>query len=136
MLRSSITLFIGLFAILGVGCSLPAVRDAGLDRLAVRKAEQQLSRGIHDYEEGEHKSSAAQLQSALDLGLMFDHDKVTAHKYLAFIHCGAGRLKLCRDEFRATLLLDPSFELAAAEAGHPVWGPIYRNVKGEFPQRR
>ena len=36
----------------------------------------------------------------------------------------------CRDEFRRALAVDPALELAPAEAGHPVWGPIFRSVKG------
>jgi hypothetical protein len=35
----------------------------------------------------------------------------------------------CRDEFRAALDIDPSMQLEPAEAGHPVWGPVFRSVK-------
>ena len=56
-------------------------------------------------------------------------EQVTAHKYLAFIHCTSGREKQCRDEFRKVLDIDPALELEPAEAGHPVWGPVFRSVK-------
>jgi hypothetical protein len=55
---------------------------------------------------------------------------VTANKYLAFISCVSGRDRQCRAYFRRALELNPSFELEPAEAGHPTWGPVFRNVKG------
>src|SRR5204862_280639 len=72
--------------------------------------------------------SAKNLQSALDKGLG-DRDKVAAYKHLAFIHCVSGRERQCRDEFRKALAVDPTMDLAPAEAGHPIWGPIFRAVK-------
>lgn len=95
------------------------------------KSEQELANGIRSYEEGEYKTSAKQLQAALDLGLEAKRDQTLAHKYLAFITCVSGREKPCRDEFRRALDADPNFELAPAEAGHPIWGPVLRSVKAE-----
>ena len=60
---------------------------------------------------------------------MGDKQLASAHKHLAFIHCAANRQKLCRDEFRKALAADPTLELEPAEAGHPVWGPIFKSVK-------
>jgi len=54
---------------------------------------------------------------------------VRAHKYLAFIHCAAGQVQQCRDEFRKVLEIDPSFDLRDDEAGHPTWGPVFRSMK-------
>lgn len=119
-----------LVALLGA-CSSAPVRDVGLDKLAPRKAEQELSAGIKSYEEGNYKVAARSLQNALDSGLAFDSDSVRAHKYLAFIHCLSNREKLCKDEFRKALDLDNKFELEPAEAGHPNWGPAFRAVKTE-----
>ena len=64
----------------------------------------------------------------LDAGLR-DSDRVIAYKHLAFINCAEGRERLCREHFIRALTLDPRMELAPAEAGHPVWGPVYRAVK-------
>jgi hypothetical protein len=60
-----------------------------------------------------------------------DKERANAHKHLAFIHCAAQRERQCREEFRRALDADPALELDAAEAGHPVWGPIFRSVKGQ-----
>lgn len=120
-----------LFALLGTGCSSDPVRNVGLDKFAPRKAEQELSTGIKNYEEGNYKVASRNLQNALDSGLAFDGDAARAHKYLAFIHCLSEREKPCRDEFKKALEKDSKFELNSAEVGHPIWGPIFRSVKTE-----
>ncbi len=97
--------------------------------VAVNRSEQELQRGIQSYEEAAYKLAARQFQSALDLGLEAKSDQAKAHKYLAFIWCISGRERACRDEFHKALAADPSFELEVAEAGHPIWGPVFRNAK-------
>ena len=87
-----------------------------------------LSTGLKQYDDGDYQLAAKSLQSALDLGLG-SKDQVVARKHLAFIHCSQNRTAPCREEFRKALAVDPSMELAAAEAGHPIWGPIFQNVK-------
>ena len=94
-------------------------------------AEQQLSSGVKNYEDGDYKSSMEDLQKALETGLSNKTDQVRAHKYLAFIHCMSAREKQCRDEFKKALEIDPAFDLKPAEAGHPLWGPVFRSVKGK-----
>lgn len=120
-----------LLMLLGSGCSSGPVRDVGLDKLSPRKAEQELSTGLTNYEDGNYKAAAKSLQSALNSGLTFDSDAARAHKYLAFIHCLSNREKQCRDEFRKALDMDNQFDLEPAEAGHPIWGPVFRAVKAE-----
>lgn len=126
-----LVLISALFLLLGAGCSSGPVRDVGLDKLSPRKAEQELSTGIKNYEDGNYKAAAKSLQSALESGLTFDSDAVRAHKYLAFIHCLSNREKQCRDEFRKALEKDNKFDLEPAEAGHPIWGPVFRAAKAE-----
>lgn len=92
------------------------------------KGDQDLASGIEQYENGNYAAASRLLQSALDQGLS-NTDQVRAHKHLAFVHCVSGRDARCRDEFRAVLKIDPSFELAANESGHPIWGPVFRSVK-------
>ncbi|MHB1176217.1 MAG: TssQ family T6SS-associated lipoprotein [Sulfuriferula sp.] len=118
-------------AILASACSSAPIREIGLDRLAPRKAEQALSTGLKDYENGHYQLAAKNLQSALDNELTFKKDRVTAHKYLAFVYCVTDRKKQCRDQFRDAMEIDPDFELSASEAGHPIWGPVFREVRAE-----
>ena len=94
-------------------------------------AQMTLSRGLRQYDSGEHQRSAKTLQEAIDQGLT-DKDLAQAHKHLAFIHCSAARERQCRDEFRKALAADPNMVLDAAEAGHPVWGPIFVSMSPGF----
>ena len=84
--------------------------------------------GLKQYEAGQYDESAKNLQGAISLGLP-EKERADAHKYLAFIHCSSNRERQCRDEFRKALAVDPALELAPAERGHPVWGPIFRSLK-------
>jgi Tfp pilus assembly protein PilF len=123
-------------ALLITACSTSIVRDTGLDKLAPRKAEQNLTAGIRAYEDGNYKNALKLLQDALDGGLILPPDKVTAHKYLAFIHCAHGRETQCRQEFREALEITPRFELDPSEAGHPAWGPVFKSVKAEMAKKQ
>jgi len=98
--------------------------------LPLSKGRTALSEGVRQYDEGQHLAAAKSLQRALDLGLN-DRERADAYKHLAFIHCAAGRTGPCREEFRKALSAEPALELAPAEAGHPIWGPAFRAVKGE-----
>ena len=92
------------------------------------KGRSALNEGIRQYNDGQHLAATKSLQSALDLGLS-DRQRADAYKHLAFIHCSSGRSGPCREDFRRALSADPALELAPAEAGHPVWGPIFRSLK-------
>jgi len=94
------------------------------------KGRSALNEGIRQYNDGQHLAAAKSLQSALDLGLS-DRQRADAYKHLAFIHCSSGRNGPCREDFRRALSADPALELAPAEAGHPVWGPIFKTAKDE-----
>ena len=93
------------------------------------KAQQELAAGVASYEDGAYKQAAKQLQGALTLGLESGAEQARAHKYLAFMHCVGKRQTQCRDEFSKAIKADPAFDLTAAEAGHPTWGPVFRKLK-------
>lgn len=123
-------LFLVAAALLG-GCEsapIKAVRETFSDLFQGQKGEADFNAGIKSYENGNYKESARQLQVALDQGLK-KSDQVQAHKYLAFIHCVSGRQAQCRSEFNKALDIDPKFTLQPAEAGHPLWGPVFTSVK-------
>ncbi len=103
---------------------------ANLENSSYRRlsGEPYLWQGIAFYEEGNYRAASRRLLFALEEGLTVA-DRVQAHKYLAFIACVSGRQITCREEFEIALKLDPSFELDAAEAGHPIWGPVFRSAK-------
>ncbi len=94
-------------------------------------SQQELAKGIKSYEDGSYPTAARQLQAALNFGLAAPAEQAQARKYLAFIQCVSKRGQACRDEFRKAFAADPTFDLAPAEAGHPIWGPVFRAVKAE-----
>lgn len=127
-----------ILVVLGVlsGCSSGPVRDIGLDKLAPRKAEQELSAGLKSYENGQYPQAMKHIQNALSNDLAFKSDRITAYKYLAFIHCASDRKKQCRASFKEALEINPDLELSPAESGHPLWGPVFREVQAEQRQQR
>jgi Tfp pilus assembly protein PilF len=104
---------------------------SGCALFGANRGEEELQFGVRAYEDGELAYSAKLLQASLDAGLRSTSDRVRAHKYLAFIHCASNRVPQCRDEFKKALDLDSSFDLRENEAGHPVWGPVFRSVKAK-----
>jgi tetratricopeptide (TPR) repeat protein len=100
------------------------------------RAKEQLASGVKLYETGSYDEAAKSLQASLDHGLLDKKDQSTARKYLAFIHCLSGRTDSCASEFRKAFEIDQSFALTPAEDGHPIWGPVYRNVRATLIAER
>jgi len=96
------------------------------------KARESLAQGVEHYNAGRFADASRSLTAALDHGQLTRPEQGTARKYLAFMHCASGREAQCRDEFRKALEIDPGFELSVAEAGHPSWGPVYRDVRARL----
>jgi Tfp pilus assembly protein PilF len=113
--------------LLAAGCAQSPFKDAGAGRTA---GVPYLEEGVRAYEEGNYRNAQRRLQFALEEGLG-KPDRVKTHKYLAFIACVSGQQLTCREEFGIALELDPKFELEPAEAGHPIWGPVFKNVKSK-----
>jgi len=96
------------------------------------KAKDSLALGLRQYQAGDYDDATKNLSASLDHGLLSKPDQSRARKNLAFIYCITGHEPQCRDEFRKAMEIDPGFDLTPAEAGHPVWGPIYRNVRAQL----
>jgi hypothetical protein len=112
-----------------VACAqTPPAAPVGLLDVSGRPAERALLDGLKAYDDAQYESADRLFRQALALGLASAKDRAEAHKRLAFIHCAGDRLDLCEAEFRAARHADPGFGLGRAEAGHPVWGPVYRKV--------
>lgn len=100
------------------------------------KAEARLAAGVKAYEDGDYKTAQQELQGALDQGLANRVARVRANKYLAFVACATGDRDECKAHFRTALAIDPKFQLSKAEAGHPLWGPVFKQVKAEAAARK
>ena len=125
------------------GCSLlpPTVTGApSADDVAKKerfeRAQINLGDGLKRYEGGSYDDAMKNFLLALDSGILTVPQQIIARKHMAFIHCASGRESACKDEFQKILVLDPRFDLPAAEAGHPSWGPVFRVVKGDGELRK
>jgi Tfp pilus assembly protein PilF len=97
----------------------------GITDLSERPAERALMGAMRAYDDGDYAAVERQANEAMKLGLRSPRDVATAHKLRAFVYCTSNRLAACEAEFRAARAADPAFVLSRAEAGHPVWGPVY-----------
>ena len=108
------------------GCETPPPQSpVGLTDLTERPAERALMGAMRAYDDADYPAVERQANEAMKLGLRSNRDIATAHKLRAFVYCTSNRLAACEAEFRAARTADPAFVLSHAEAGHPVWGPVY-----------
>jgi Tfp pilus assembly protein PilF len=108
------------------GCETPPAQSPlGLTDLTERPAERALMGAMRAYDDADYPAVERQANEAMKLGLRSNRDVATAHKLRAFVYCTSNRLAACEAEFRAARAADPAFVLSHAEAGHPVWGPVY-----------
>ena len=106
-------------------CETPQQAPTGLTDLTERPAERALMGAMRAYDDADYPAVERQANEAMKLGLRSPRDLATAHKLRAFVYCTSNRLAACEAEFRAARTADPAFVLSHAEAGHPVWGPVY-----------
>jgi hypothetical protein len=103
-------------------------QSLGLVDLMDRPAERALMDGMRLYDDGQYPQAEVALNKALGAELRSPRDRAVALKLLAFIACTSQRESICEAAFRAARLADPAFVLSRSEAGHPLWGPVYRRV--------
>lgn len=107
-------------------------------RLIRTQTEFMVNNGIRNYEDGNYSASMGILQSLVENRAATKSEKLLAYKYLAFNHCISPtesrdtRERMCRDSFRRAFEINPNFSLTQAEAGHPVWGPIFSSVRNKM----
>jgi Tfp pilus assembly protein PilF len=126
-----------LICALGAGCNLTQPKPAPIVETspassAAQNGEQFLKVGLEHYDQGQYKRATSALLQSLEAGLPAVK-QILAHKHLAFIYCTSNKVSLCRYEFSKAIEVDPRFDLAPAEAGHPQWGPVFRSVKSRQP---
>jgi len=131
--RARLSLVLLATAALAGGCAAPPPPPpppppTGLAEVMERPAERALLDGIRAYDDGQYAQAETALRKALADGLQSSRDRATAHKLLAFITCTSERLSDCQAQFREARAADAGFALSRSEAGHPVWGPVYKNL--------
>lgn len=124
------------------GCAVPLSKPSGptpeevAKQQRVDRAQTNLSDALKKYDSGAYDEAMNNFLLALDSGLLSTAQQINARKHMAFVHCLSGREANCKEEFEKVITLDPKFDLSPAEAGHPIWGPIYRLTRTEFELRR
>lgn len=92
--------------------------------------------GLGSYRSSQFDAALKQLDAAATSGRLKSSDEVNARKHIAFIHCAGAREAACREQFQAIMRIEPKFDLAQNEAGHPSWGPVWRSLKGAREERQ
>jgi hypothetical protein len=100
------------------------------------RANANLAEGLKSYDAGSYEPAMKSFLVALDSGQLTVTQQINARKHMAFIHCVSSREVNCREEFEKSFALDPKFDLSPAEAGHPIWGAMFRSVKTDIDTRR
>ena len=118
-----------LAALLLAACAQTPPAPGGLLDVAERPAEKALLAGIRAYDDAQYPEAEKQFRQALGAGLSSAKDRAAAHKHLAFIACTSSRMNECESEFVAARQADPAFVLSKSEAGHPLWGPVYKRLQ-------
>ena len=111
-----------------------ASRARDRDGIPDNQKENGLRVGIRLYNEGDFNGAIRRL-SARDVNNGPLATRLTALKYQAFSYCVTSRPAPCRQAFDRALRLDPSFDLAPGEHGHPLWGPVFTKAKQAATQR-
>jgi len=112
-----------------LGACVQAPAPIGVVDISARPAERALLAGLKAYDDAQYESADRLFRESLAAGLASPRDRAEAHKRLAFLDCAAGRLADCEAEFRLARQADPRFALDKSEAGHPVWGPVYKKLQ-------
>jgi hypothetical protein len=87
--------------------------------------ERALVAAIESYDRGEFPSAIRQLTPMVTDASLDPAQLLRALKTLAFSQCSTNAVTACRQTFERALKADPTFDLAAAERGHPTWGPQF-----------
>ena len=95
---------------------------------AARDAAGALREGVALYNEGDYNGAIKRLSSR-DINSASLATRLSALKYTAFSYCLTSRPGPCRQAFDKAFRLDPSFDLATGEHGHPLWGPVFTQAK-------
>src|ERR1700732_3581036 len=132
-----------LFALLLASCAQllhqpmqPTQPDGSSYSLSASQAQTRYRQGLTRYRDSRFETALGDLNAAISSGQLNLSDEINARKHMAFIHCASNRETQCREQFQAILKDDPEFNLAPNEASHPLWGPVWRSVKGAFDDKR
>lgn len=113
----------------GAHASTPTSAPAAAPAPLLAPDQQVLKEGIDLYNNGDYNAAIKRLSAADIVAGGSKPTQLMALKYTAFSYCLTSRQTLCRQSFEKAFKLDPSFDLAPGENGHPLWGPMFARAK-------
>jgi tetratricopeptide (TPR) repeat protein len=112
-----------------------AAQEREAKKAAVRGAAQAALKESEElFDKGDFNAAIKKLSNTPEIFQADNDIQIPAYKYLAFSYCVTRRQTQCAENFNKAFSLDPRFELAASERGHPMWGPVYERVKRARPK--
>ncbi len=95
---------------------------------------QALKDGLQLYNNGDYAGAIKKLNTSAEIwGGQNKTIQLEAIKHIAFSYCVTSKTLLCQQQFERALKLDPNFDLAAGEKGHPLWDPVF--LKSKNPKK-
>jgi len=122
-------------AALVAGCTTPLFKSGWPGSANSQKpaepgtAQLALNEGVDLYDRGDYNGTVKRLATANEIWTGNKAIQVQALKYMAFSYCLTGRQALCRQQFEKALRINPAFDLAPGEKGHPLWSPVFEQAK-------
>lgn len=107
----------------------PAAAPVAAPAPVLAPDQQALKEGIDLYNNGDYNAAIKRLSAVDIVASGSKATQLSALKYTAFSYCLTQRQTLCRQQFEKAFKLDPTFDLAPGEAGHPLWGPMFARAK-------
>ncbi|MEI2415184.1 TssQ family T6SS-associated lipoprotein [Orrella sp. JC864] len=112
--------------LLAAGCAQTPNRAAALDPgVDTPESQRVLEQVRQDYAQGRYGNVVRTVTLSTELEGASRATRVEAYKLQAFSYCVRDYRQLCEESFVRALMLQPDFELAPAERGHPQWGPAF-----------
>lgn len=126
-IRASLPITLCALALLGgcAGMSLPEAPPSQAAQDALAQVQQQ-------YSAGQYGSVIRTVATSDDLATAPKALRVEAYKLQAFSYCVRNYPQLCEETFVRILQIDSDFSLAANEAGHPQWGPVFTSAQSKL----
>ncbi|MCP1622539.1 TssQ family T6SS-associated lipoprotein [Pseudomonas nitroreducens] len=94
------------------------------------QAQQAFDEATRSFEAGDYAAAEEQFLSPKIWSVDSPPLQLQALKFLAFSYCVTERPNQCRFAFERAVQTNPSFRLERAEAGHPMWGPVFEEAVG------
>lgn len=88
-----------------------------------------LATAFSAYDRGNYAQAVRLLTPLTTDSTLEAEQRLRALKTLAFAQCSTNALTACRQTFERAFRADPHFDLAAAERGHPIWGPQFDRAR-------